>query len=320
MRLAHALLLLAPLAAQEPAAPDPLDAVVLRQDGKEYAARQVVDRVAARDPSLLSALRADREYLLLYLGSPAFAEQVRAFSDSLLVAAEKLPDPAPEAVEAEARAWARDRGLPPDAAAALAKAGIEIELRARLIAAQPDAFAANELRQHMLRSVPEFFGQLQASWIRVPLLDLETGRVLDEKRRREIYEQLDTLAARIHDGEVSWEDAVKEHSQDAATRAGAGRVGILDRQMVQRYEEGLLRPLFADLGFRRPEGAMLRGPILTSRWAYLVRIEALVVHGVPEVELARARIERSLREHLLRQHLAELAAGSDRQVLLPAPR
>lgn len=320
MLLPLAPILLASLLAQEPAAPAALDAVVLRQDGREISARQVLDRLARWDESLLPALKSDAEYLRIYLDSPVFADHVRAFSDALLADSEKLPPPPAASLEREALAWAADRGLPEHAAAALALAGIEIETRARLLAGQPEQFSSSELRQHMLRSVPEFFGQLQISWIRVPLLNLETGAVLPEQERRALYEKLDELGRKLQAGEADWAEAVKEHSQDPPTRSRGGRVGVLERGMVGRYEEGLLRPLFADLGFRRPEGAILRGPILTTRWAYLVRIEALVVNGVVELEAARPRVERSLREQLLRQQLAELAAGVDRQVLLPLSR
>jgi hypothetical protein len=313
-------LLFAPLLVQEPASPALLDAAVLRQNGREYSARQVLTSLARWDASLMPTLTNDAEYLRLYLDSPVFAEQVRAFSDGLLLDRESIPPADAAKLEREAIAWSADHGLPADPRSALALAGLEIETRARLIAGQPDEFSSHELRQHMLRSVPEFFGQLQISWIRVPLFDPQTGSVLPEKDRRAHYESLDALGQKLNSSAVTWEDAVKEHSQDPLTRGRGGRVGILDRKMVGRYEEGLLRPLFADLGFRRPEGALLRGPILTSRWAYLVRIEALVVNGVVELEAERPRITRSLREQLLRQHLAELAAGSDRQVLLPLPR
>lgn len=313
-------LLIAPLLVQEPAGPTALDAAVLRQEGREYSARQILDRIGAWDHSLLPTLLGDAEYLRLYCDSPVFAEHVRAFSDALLVDAENLPAADEESLKREALAWAADRGLPAEAGSALALGGIEIETRARLLAGQPESFSANELRQHMLRSVPEFFGQMQISWIRAPLCDPQTGSVLPEKERRNLYEEFDALGRKLQAGETTWEDAVKEFSRDPVTRSRGGRVGILDRRMVNRYEEGLLRPLFSDLGFRRPEGALLRGPILTSRWAYLVRVEALTVSGIVELEAARPRVERSLREQLLRQHLSELAAGTDRQVLLPLPR
>lgn len=309
-------LLLACAPAQDPPRPV-LDAPVLRQDGVEYAARQVLARVAATDASLLPALEADPGYARLYLNSPVFLEQVRAFSDGLMLDAEGLPAAAAEAVRAEALAWAADRSMPADADAALARAGLEIANRARLIATQPDGFGVSMLRQHMMRSVPEFFGQLQISWIRVPLFDPADGAALGDRARRELWEKLDALGRQLEKGEAEWEDAVKEHSQDPVTRARGGRVGILHRGMTDRLEEAFLRALFADLGFRRPEGMLLRGPILTSRWAYLVRIEAIVVSGVVDLEHARPRVERSLRESLLQQHLGELSAGTDRRFLLP---
>lgn len=312
-------LLVCTIALQQPEATAPLDRVVLRQDGVEYTAQRIVERVAQWDPSLRPTLEADPEYLRIYLNSPVFLEHVRAFSDALLVDLEQLPAPTREQVEAEALAWARDRALPADAAAALARAGIEIEMRARLIATQPDGFGSNELRQHMLRSVPEFFGQMQLAWIRVPLIDVENGQAVSEARRRDVYERLDAVARAVQSGELTWDGAIERCTEDAGLRARGGPVGIVERTMTQRYEEDLLRPLFADLGFRRPEGATLRGPILTSRWAYLVRVEALVVAGVVELERVRPRVERSLREHLLRTHVAELAAGAERKVLLPLP-
>lgn len=311
--------LLAAAAAQE-SRPALLDAVVLRQDGGEHSVREVLQRVAEHDPSLLPALEADSDYLRLYLDSPVFLEQVRAFSDERMLATDGLAPAAPADLRDEALAWARDRGLPADADAALARAGIEISNRARLIAIQPPEFGSNTLRQHMLRSVPEFFGNLQISWIRVPLFDPATGVVLGEQARRELWERLDGLGRRLQAGEMGWEQAVAEHSQDPVTRGRGGRVGIVNRGMSDQFEEGFLRALFADLGFRQPEGMLLRGPILTSRWAYLVRIEAVVVGGIVDLERVRPRVERSLRESLLQQHLGELAAGTDRRILLPLPR
>jgi hypothetical protein len=309
-------LLLASIVPQEPAASGALDAIVLTQAGQDYTAREVVDRVTAWDASLAGAL-ANPEYLRLYLDSPVFAEQVRAFSDALLVAHEALPAASRAALEREALAWAADRGLPADAAAALAKAGIEIETRARLLALQPEESGSNELRQQMMRSIPEFFGQLQISWIRIPLFDTHTGAVLGEKERRAFYDLLDEVGRRLKASEIEWKNAVDEYSQDPLTQGREGRVGILDRTLVNRFEEGFLRPLFTDLGFRRIDGVLLRGPILTARWAYLARIEAVVIGGVVELERVRPRVQRSLHEHLLRLHLTELAAGVDRTVRLP---
>lgn len=313
------ILLLACACAQEPAG-DPLDSVVLRQEGRDHAARAVLARVSATDPSLMPALTADPAYLRLYLDSPVFLEHLRAYSDELMLDAEGVAPAPAAALDAEALAWAAGRSLPADAGAARARAGIEISNRARLLALQPDAFGANVLRQHMLRSVPEFFGQLQISWIRVPLFDPATGVVLSEAARRDAWDRLDRLGRSIQADEVAWEKAVEEHSQDPVTRGRDGRVGIVNRGMTDRLEEDFLRPLFADLGFRQPEGMLLRGPILTARWAYLVRIEALMVGGVVDLERVRPQVERSLRDTMLRDHLAELAAGTDRRFLLPLSR
>ena len=162
MLLRLAPLLLAPLLAQEPSGTTAMDATVLRQQDHEYRAREVLARLARWDASLLPTLQADPEYLRLYLASPVFAEQVRAFSDSLLLDAERLPEPDAKLLEREARAWADDRGLPADPAAALAIAGIEIETRARLLAQQPESFSTNELRQHATlfdRAESEYFLQ-----------------------------------------------------------------------------------------------------------------------------------------------------------------
>lgn len=313
-------LALAVFGCQEPAAPEYPKTAVLKQSGVEFGVQEILARVASHDSSLMPALDADAEYRRLYLDSPVFLEQVRAFSDALMLDAEGLPAPSVEALRAEALAWASDRGLPADADAALARSGIEIENRARLLALQRDGFGSNALRQHMLRSVPEFFGQLQISWIRVPLVDPTTGTVISEKERREIWDRLEGLGRKVQTGELEWEAAVKEHSHDPTTRGRGGRVGILDRRMTSKYEEGFLRALFADLGFRQPEGVLLRGPLLTSRWAYLVRIEAVVVGGIVDLERVRPAVERSLREHTLQQQLAELASGTDRRILLPLPR
>ena len=312
-------LLLLCVATQEPES-SLFDAVVLRQNEASFTVRQVLDRVAATDATLLPALEADAGYLRLYLDSPIFLDQLRAFSDELMLNEEGHAAPAVEALRAEALAWAADRSMPKDADAALARAGVEISNRARLIALQPSGFGASVLRQHMLRSVPEFFGQLQVSWIRVPLFDPASGAAISEKDRRDLWELLDGVGHKLQASELEWEDAVKEHSQDPVTRGRGGRIGILNRGMTDRLEEGFLRALFMDLGFRQPEGMLLRGPIMTSRWAYLVRIEAVVVSGIVDLERARPQVERSLRETMLQQLLGELAAGTDRRILLPLPR
>ncbi len=297
-----------------------LDAPVLLQDGVRHSAREVVTELSRWDPTLAAALEGNADYLRLYLDSPRFLEHVRAYSDQLLLDAAEVPDVEEDLLRREASAWARERSLPGTPDSALALAGIEIRNRARLLARQPEVFGTNRLRQHMLRSVPEFFGEMQISWIRIPLFDTTTGSVLPEDERRARYDTLDEAARLVEAGELEWEEAVERFSQDPVTKARKGKVGIVDRSMTSRYEEPFLRQLFADLGYRHPQGVLLRGPIMTARWVYLVRVEALVIRGVVELERVRPRVERSLRDTLIREELDRLADGVERHVLLPISR
>ena len=90
--------------------------------------------------------------------------------------------------------------------------------------------------------------------------------------------------------------------------------------MTDRFEEPMLRALFADLGFKAIENEILRGPILGQKWAYLVRIEGFRIDGVPELQRARARVERSLRETLMQEQLAGIRQVIPAQVLAPLVR
>lgn len=214
-------------------------------------------------------------------------------------------------------AWAEDRKRAARAAAVLASHGLEIEVRARIIAQQQADFSVPELRRHMLRSVPEFFGMLQCSWIRAPLFDKEQQRALTSVERRKRYDQLDQAAQRLTAQELSWEQAVEQYCADPVTRERKGAVGILRRTQTDRFEEPLLRGLFADLGYKNLQGSMLRGPLMGDRWVYLVRIESLRIQGVVDLNLVLDRVARSLRETMLREQLSKWRLDTPPQVLAP---
>ncbi len=308
-------LTLAPLL-QEPVA-DPLAATVLVQDGREWSAREVLAAIGRYDPTLPRTVVEDPGYRGIYLASPRFTDQVRHFSNLLAVTKAGVPEVERDALLREAAAWARDHGsrLPPEGV--LAAHGIEIEWRARLLAEQPESFPTQRLRQHMLRSVPEFFGELEVSWIRLPLVDPATGKALTDAGRRRLYDRLDEAARRLQAGAIRWEEAVEEYGSEERDRQKAGRVGLVRRTDVPRFEEPFLRELFRDLGYKRPQGPVLRGPILGQRWIYLARIESVLIRGVVDLEQVRARVARSLREELLRERLAELTREVERRILAP---
>lgn len=295
---------------------DLLGAPALQQAGRSYRVEEVLARLYPLDASLEPALRDNLEYLRLYLDSPRFYDQVRWFSNLLLLDAVEMPEVDRAALEAEAMAWAADRGIEADARTALALGGLEILARARLIGEQPDVLGSDEVRKHFNRSIPEFYGRVKLSWIRVPLFDGDTGRAFGEAEREARYGTLDEVAQRLQAGELTWEKAVEEYSEDLISRRQGGRVGYVTRD-DDRFDEEFLRQLFLDLGITAPQGAILRGPIMGSRWVYLARMEKIASQGVVELNAVRPRVERSLRTYLIHQELGRLAAGVSRSVLLP---
>lgn len=298
-----------------------LRAPALRQQGRTWSARQVVDKLAEADTSLWEAFEGNPEYVRLYLASPRFYDQVRWFSTLLLLDAADVPSVEPDALRAEAAAWAADHGRDArEAEGVLALHPFEIEARARLIALQPDEFEENVLRRHFHSSVPEFFGRIQASWIALPLFDMKDGAALGETERHARYALLDEVATRVRDGGLEWEDAVRTYDEDPRNDDEDGSIGWVRRDEVQRFDADLLRQVFAGLGFTQPEGVLLRGPVFGSRWVYLVRIEAVVTSGVVDMQRVRGRVIRSLRESLLQDRLYRLGQDVERSVLLPPAR
>jgi len=297
--------------------PDPLlDAIAIQYGDRAVPAREVVEGVLAFDPGLRATLARDQSYRATYLASPQFLRQTRAYADKLGIDDLGVAQASDEQVHAETVAWIADRNSKLSPAAAIRSQGLTIQNRARLLALDTSTPSTADLRAHMLRSVAEFFGQLQIAWIRVPLFNVEEGRALGEEEVRQVYARLDEAAQRIHAGELEWKDAVEEYSQDPGTRAD-GAAGIVTRDMTDRYEIDMLRPLFADLGYKAIQNTLLRGPILAERWAYLVQIEAMRVDGVPEVQRARARILRSLRETSLQEQLLGIRQVRPAKVLAP---
>jgi len=294
-----------------------LSKVVLKMSDQEYTANQVLNAIEEYDTGLPETVRKDPNYAQLYFSTMGFLYQVRAFGDRLALDSLGVPKVSQAALEAEAKAWIADRSRSISVAGALASNGLEIEVRARLLARQQPSFSTTELRQHLMRSVPEFFGTLQCSWIRLPLFDLEKnqGVSVDEIHKR--YERLDEVGTLLAEQKISWEDAVKKYCQDPVTSLRKGAIGLVKRTQTDRFEEPLLRALFADLGATRPEGKVLRGPIIGDRWVYLVRIEALRIDGAVELSLVQNRVLRSLRETMFRQALAGIRKVRPSKILAP---
>lgn len=297
----------APAVSQQPS---PLDAIALEFGEQKITVRAVVERLATGQDQLLRLLESDATYRKAYLTSPRFLASVRAYADLLRLDELGVRKVSQADLLAEATAFAQDRSSRLSPEAMLRSRPLLIELRARLFTQQAEAFSTQELRQHMLRSVPEFFGEMQISWIRIPLVDAEQARALTEAETRKVYDRLDEAAQALQAQKISWNEAVEKYSEDPASKARHGAMGVVTRTATDRFEEAMLRTIFADLGFKKPEGELLRGPIVAEKWAYLVRIEGMRIDGVPELERARSRIERSLRETLLQEQLAGI-----RQVL-----
>ena len=281
----------------------PLDTTVLEFGEKKISVRSVVERLSSEQDQLLRLLESDAAYRRAFLSSPRFLASVRAYADLLRLDELGVRKVNQDELLAEAAAFAKDRQSRLSPAAMLRSRPLLIELRARLFTQQASAFSTQELRQHMLRSVPEFFGEMQISWIRIPLVNQEQARALTETETREVYRRLDEAAQALQGQKISWKEAVAKYSEDAGSKARDGAMGIVTRTSTDRFEEPMLRAIFADLGFKKPSGELLRGPIVAEKWAYLVRIEGMRIDGVPELQRARAQIERSLRETLFQEQL-----------------
>lgn len=298
-------------------APDPLlDMPAIEFGEQVIPARDVVEAVLEYDPALRLTLAKDADYRATYLASPQFLEQTRAYADRLAIDSLGVAAVTQAQLEREAKAWIADRRSKLSPAAVIRTQGLRIEVRTRLLAMDDTTPGTRELRQHMLRSVAEFFGQMQIAWIRVPLFDPDKGRALAEDEVRQVYQRLDEAARKLQDGSLEWKAAVKEYSRDPSTRAD-GAAGIVTRDMTDRYEPELLQPLFADLGYKAIQTQLLRGPIVAKRWVYLVQIEAMRIDGVPEVQRARSRILRSLRESNLQEQMHGIRQVRPAKVLAP---
>ena len=324
------LLVFSPSPAQEPGAdvvtPSPvvstevqglLDAVAVQQEGETYTVADVLAELYPLDGSLQEALESNAEYLRFYIDSLLFYNQVRWFSNLLILDDAKIPGVAQDALFAEASAWDLDRGgdgrFPK---ALLARGGLEIVGRARLVALQPKQYSMREIRTHFNRSIPEFFGRLKVSWIRLPLFDMETNRAVGEEERLARYTLLDEVATKLTAKEITWVDAVERYCEDPVSSKQAGRVGYIKRT-DHRFDEDFLRQVFVDFGITVPNNAVLRGPITGSRWLYLARVEKVFTEGVVDVQRVRDRVIRSLRIYTMFQRLHSLATGTSRRILLP---
>ncbi len=290
---------------------------VLQQNGVNYSANDILEKLFDRDDSLKEILQRDYDYLKLYINSQKFYNHVRWFSNNLILNDNEVPQASEQALINEALQWAEERGSQTvNPQAALAQGGLEIVVRARLIELQKAAFSTIELRAHFFRSIPEFAGILKLSWIRLPLFNSETGAALGEDERIARYLILDKVATQINDNELNWKDAVKAYCKDPVTSTQQGKVGYIKRNDTQ-FEETFRQQLFKDLGKKRIDKVILRGPIIGDSWIYLARIESVITKGVVELQLFKEEVRRSLVNHNLHQTLSELTSKATRSILIP---
>lgn len=317
---------LAAFAMQQPGTTAPADATevqdllqskVLIQGDNTYLVQDVLHELYPFDASLKQSLESNAEYLGFYVNSLRFYDQVRWFSNKLILDQEGYAPASRAALEQEGLAWSAARSdHTATAASSLALAALEISVQARLIAKQPPEFSNKEIRSHFNSSIPEFFGSLKVSWIRIPLFDMETNSALGHEKRVQIYQDLVKVGQALSNDELDWDQAVKDHSLDPVSKRNGGRIGYLKRD-DKRFDESFLRQLFWDFGITAPEGALVRGPIIGSRWVYLVRIEKVKSQGVVELSRVKDRVIRSLRLYRLHTLMTELASKVERTILLP---
>ncbi len=294
-----------------------LQRVACEVNGHSFTAHDVVKAIGAYNQDLEKLVREQEDYQRMYFASPRFLFEVRAFADLKRLEALGVPPVSQRNLEAEAAAWAQDRGRRLSPQGVLKSNGLEIEVRARLLARQPSSYSQQELRRHMLRSVPEFFGTLQCAWIRIPMFNGNENRALSTTEIQDIYAKLDQVAKDLTAEKINWEEAVKQYSSDPKSIKNKGAIGLVRREMTSRYEEGFLRQLFQDLGFTQPKGAFLRGPIVAEKAIYLVRVEALKVNGVVELTRVQDRVKRSLRETTLQEQIQGIRKVIEGKVLAP---
>jgi len=298
---------------------DPLAIGVLIQSETTYTARQVLNKVAKFNSSLLIPLENDPGYRKQYLSSPLFLDQVRAFSDWLLIEEAEIAKVSEKELLRVAEQWGQPRGRSQFPKAILATAGIRIEVEARLLALTPSEFPTKQLRARFHKSIPEFYGEFQASVIRIPLINWQTGQALTQRERKKSWRVLNDLGEEISSGRTTWEEAHKSASQDPFTKQKFGRVGILKPRMPGKYEPEFLKSVFENFGITRPKLPLIRGPVLTRDWASLVRLEALHIRGVAEMTAVKSQVVDALRQDLANTRLNALRARVQSQVLVPFP-
>ena len=196
----------------------------------------------------------------------------------------------------EAIAWDSTRSGSTTEKTILARHGIAVEVQARLLALQTNEITTAELNQRLRNSVPEFFGEMQASAIRIPLFDLKAGSAFSHKQRKDIYNILDKAAEAISNQELTWKEAYRKYAKDPKAAKHYGRLNILKPIMPGKQEPEFLQQVFQGFGIHRPSFPVLKGPLLTLRWAYLIRLEALNIRGVPQLNPVRDRVLRVIRK------------------------
>lgn len=294
-----------------------LDRIACEVNGHSFTAREVVKAIGAYNEDLEKLLVDQPDYRQMYFASPRFLFEVRAFVDLKRLDALGVPPATQKLLEAEAKAWAQDRGRKLSPTGVLKSNGLQIEVRARLLARQQSSFSTQELRRHMLRSVPEFFGTLQCAWIRFPMFKGDENRALTSDEVLETYNKLDKLAQDLTAEKITWKEAVEKHSSGRGNPKDLGAIGLIRREMTSRFEEPFLRPLFDNLGYTQPKVPFLRGPIVGEKAIYLVRVEALKVNGVVELTRVEDRVRRSLRESILNEQIQGIRKVIDGKVLAP---
>ena len=294
-----------------------LATTVLQQGEVSYSANDILQPLFESDQGLKEICMRDYEYLSLFVNSHKFFNHVRWFSNNLILDANDIAQATEQQLLNEATAWATERGQQTvNPQACLAQGGLEVAARARLIALRKTAFSTQELRTHFNRSIPEFAGTIKLSWLRLPLFNSETGAALGQGERVARYELLDDVAQQINNAPLSWEDAVKKYCKDPITSTHQGKVGYIKRNNT-KFAEPFRRQLFSDLGFKRIDDTILRGPIIGDNWVYLARIESVIMRGVIELQLFKDDVHRSLINHTLFEKLAELTTDVNRSILLP---
>lgn len=169
--------------------------------------------------------------------------------------------------------------------------------------------AGEEEIQAFYEENPDSFIRPEQVRARHILLRIDDGAT--EEQKAELRGKLESIKKQIEDGEITFEDAAKEHSEDP----GSGRNG----GDLNYFQRGQMVPPFEEAAFKTPAGEM--SDIVESQFGYhLIKVE----DHREETKVPLDEVKDRVREHLDQQgyqekiqtYLKELRGESEVEILM----